>query len=245
MIRLMTYNVRCCRGLDGRVSPERIASIISHYSPDILALQEVDVNRARTGHINQPEKIAELTGMTSYFYPRLKRGAEQYGIAFLSRHPMELVKAGDLPAPRPSEETTGAIWMRVAVDGQTLNIFATHFKHNLEERKMQAEALMGPDWINHAQKIKNVALMGDFNSRWISAVYHSFEQNLVDAQLSPSLHKGAVKKTWPSFLPFVRLDHIFLSREFTVNKIETPRDLNAKIASDHLPLIAEISLKVS
>jgi endonuclease/exonuclease/phosphatase family metal-dependent hydrolase len=244
-IRLMTYNVRRCQGLDTKTAPERIASIINRYKPDVLALQEVDVNRQRTGRVDQPKLIGELTGMNSYFYARLKQKEEKYGIAFLSHHPMELIKAGDLPSVYPSDETTGAVWMKVRIGNSDLNVFITHFKHNLEERKIQAEALMGPEWLDHGKSLKNIVLMGDFNSRWISAVYHSFEKNLIDAQLSPSRPNKKIIKTWPSFFPVLRIDHLFLSREFTVQNIETARDLNAKIASDHLPLIADVELKAS
>jgi hypothetical protein len=42
-LRMMSYNVHGCKGMDGRVSTDRIARVIARYNPDIVALQELDV----------------------------------------------------------------------------------------------------------------------------------------------------------------------------------------------------------
>ena len=44
-LRVMTYNVHSCVGIDGRLSPRRVARVIARYQPDVVALQEVDVGR--------------------------------------------------------------------------------------------------------------------------------------------------------------------------------------------------------
>ena len=45
---VMTYNVHSCLGMDGKLSPARIARVIAQCNPDVVALQELDVRRART-----------------------------------------------------------------------------------------------------------------------------------------------------------------------------------------------------
>ena len=53
----MTYNVHACRGRDRQWSPQRIADVIASAEPDIVALQELDVGRARSGGADQAEMI--------------------------------------------------------------------------------------------------------------------------------------------------------------------------------------------
>ena len=40
-LRIATYNVHRCRGLDGRTRPERIAAVLRAIDADVVALQEV------------------------------------------------------------------------------------------------------------------------------------------------------------------------------------------------------------
>ena len=96
----MTYNVHRCRGVDRSWSPERIAQVIASCHPDIVALQELDVGRARSGHIDQAEVIARDLGMDVQFFPAMRVMEELYGDAILSRLPARLVKADSLPGIR-------------------------------------------------------------------------------------------------------------------------------------------------
>src|SRR5690606_22711124 len=57
-LSIVTWNVHHCRGLDGRVVPERIARTIEALGPDLVALQELDVGRARTHRVDQPAWLA-------------------------------------------------------------------------------------------------------------------------------------------------------------------------------------------
>ena len=103
MIRIMTYNVHRCRGRDRQYSPQRIADVIASAKPDIVALQELDVGRARSGGVDQAEMIAAALGMRAQFHPALKVMEELYGDAILTACPSRLVKAGALPGlPRPA-----------------------------------------------------------------------------------------------------------------------------------------------
>jgi endonuclease/exonuclease/phosphatase family metal-dependent hydrolase len=68
-LRLLTYNVHRCRGTDRQVSPERIAKIIAATGADVVALQELDVNRIRTGRVDQAQFIAAALDMAFHFHP--------------------------------------------------------------------------------------------------------------------------------------------------------------------------------
>ena len=108
----MTYNVHRCRGLDRRWSPARIARVIDICRPDIVALQELDVGRVRSGQVDQAQTIARHLAMDVHFFPALKVLDELYGDAVLSRWPMRLKKAEGLPgyARFRGLEPRGALW---------------------------------------------------------------------------------------------------------------------------------------
>ena len=97
MPRIMTYNVHRCMGVDHKLDPGRIAAVIAQARPDIVALQEVDVGRSRTGGVDQAHAIAARLGMAFHFNAALKVQEEQYGDAILTSGELTLVKAGALP----------------------------------------------------------------------------------------------------------------------------------------------------
>ena len=107
-MRIMTYNVHSCIGMDRRVAPERIARVIASYSPDIVALQELDVGRDRTHGLDQARMIADLLEMEFHFHPSLRIEEEQYGNAVLSRLPLRVVRAPEAPLTPPREPAEGA-----------------------------------------------------------------------------------------------------------------------------------------
>ena len=84
MLRLLTYNVHRCIGIDGRLSPERVAAAIAATEPDIVVLQELDVGRARTGGVDQAEIVARELGMQMHFHPALRVMEELDGDAILT-----------------------------------------------------------------------------------------------------------------------------------------------------------------
>lgn len=125
--RVMTYNVHGCRGVDRAWSPERVATVIASCHPDIVALQELDVGRARSGHIDQAEVIARDLGMDVQFFPALRVMDELYGDAILSRWPARTVKSAALPGLRfPGLEPRGAIWSEIQADGMSVQVINTH-----------------------------------------------------------------------------------------------------------------------
>src|SRR5438105_2282237 len=77
-LRILTYNVHSCIGLDGHLSPERIARVIARHAPDIVALQEIDVERSRTGHLDQARAIADALEMSLAFHPTITVADERF-----------------------------------------------------------------------------------------------------------------------------------------------------------------------
>lgn len=241
-VRILTYNVHSCIGLDGRLSPERIARVIARHAPDIVALQELDVGRSRTGHLDQARAIADALEMSLEFHPTVTVADEQFGDAVLSPHPLRLVRAGALPGI--GLEPRGAIWVEVDVpvrDGATraVQLINTHFSLHPRERAMAAGALLGPDWLGHPSAERDIVLCGDFNAlSWFSS-FRRLSRRLADAQSGLDGHRP--QRTWFGRFPIGRIDHVLVDPHWTVLHVEVPDHTLARVASDHRPVVVDLA----
>lgn len=240
-LRIVTYNVRRCYGLDGRYAPERIAEVLAQTGAQVVALQELDVNRARSGAVDQALAIASALRMNLHFHPAMRVVEELYGDAILSLLPLRLVKATALPGPRGGwgMEPRGALWVEASLPGARVQILNTHFGLLSGERLLQAEAMLGPDWLGHPDCAGPAVLLGDLNSRPSSRAYRLLAAHLQDAQ---KLAPGPARPTFPTRWPFLRIDHVFVRGGITVEAAGTLRTGAARIASDHLPLCVDLSI---
>jgi endonuclease/exonuclease/phosphatase family metal-dependent hydrolase len=239
-LRVATYNVHGCRGMDARRSEKRIAEVIAMLDVDVIGLQELDLNRRRSAGVDQAALIAEELGWHRYFHPALRRADEQYGDAILSRYPMKLLKAQELPSvtTRVCPESRAAIWVQIETPEGTVQVINTHLGLGRRERFMQAQLLAGPDWLGIASTTDPLVLLGDFNSLPSSPAFQLLAGPLRDVRTlvspAPSL------KTFPTRLPLLAVDHILVNEYFGVKAVRVVRNAATKIASDHFPLVAEL-----
>ncbi|MCK4468223.1 MAG: endonuclease/exonuclease/phosphatase family protein, partial [Desulfobacterales bacterium] len=189
-LRIMTYNIHSCIGMDGKISPERIARVIARYSPDIVALQELDVGRARTGRVDQADLIAQHLQMDYQFFPTVRIRKGLYGNAILTHFPMRSVRADKLPGlpDKPQLEPRGVLWAAIEADGTEIQFINTHLGLKLNERQVQAEALLGSGWLSHPDCRKPIILCGDFNALPSSSICRRFRTLLIDAQIELANH---------------------------------------------------------
>ncbi|MFK0332015.1 endonuclease/exonuclease/phosphatase family protein [Rhizobium sp. NPDC090275] len=236
-LRILTYNVHSCIGTDRQLDPNRIADVIAQSGADIIALQELDVGRKRTGGIDQAHMIATLLKMEAHFNPALHVQEEKYGDAILTALPALRMKAGPLPSVG---ETRGAIWTQVDAGGRKLNVLNTHLGLRNIDRIKQVRTLLSDEWIGSPDFHATPSVIcGDLNARPSSPAYRMLAGQFRDAQLSAA---GRPRPTFPSRFPLLRIDHVFLSRELKVsaaNVVSTPL---TKRASDHLPLLITLKL---
>ena len=244
-MRLVTYNVHRCVGDDKRLDVDRIAGVIAELDPDIVCLQELDVGRARTGGVDQAQAIGKRLSMAVRFHPAMRIEAEEYGDAILTPWPERLVKAGDLPTVRgiPGLEPRGAVWAAVEIDGRSVNVINTHFGLVPREQRLQAAALVGRDWLGHADCQGPTILAGDFNATSITRPYQALCRRLADCQRQ--LGRKQTVKTFPSSFPAIRIDHAFVSPEIRITDVFAPFSPLARMASDHLPLIIDFEIEAS
>jgi endonuclease/exonuclease/phosphatase family metal-dependent hydrolase len=228
VLRVMTYNIRHGLGSDRRVDIGRVAEVIASYGPDVVGLQEVDVNRRRSGLINQGEELARRLGMEARFQPCVVgEGEEHYGIATLSRIPIAQTRHLALPG-RPElrrSEPRCALVTRVVVGGQAIDVINTHLSTLFRERTAQSEAIA-------CEVGAHAVVVGDFNCTPWSRAYKKLCCGLTSAT--------RFARTWPSRLPVIPIDHI-LVRGLEVVRAGTWTAKPARVASDHLPVFAELA----
>lgn len=236
-IRFLTYNVHSCFGTDRKLDPARIAAVINECRPDIIALQEVDVGRVRSGGMDQAHMIATHLRMEAQFHPALHLEDEKYGDAVVTALPMRLVKAAVLPS---LGEPRGALWVEIDLTVVKLQVIVTHLGLRGSDRARQAAVLLGPGWLGGIAQGEPVVLAGDLNAIARSAAYKLVARQLKDAQFEVN---AKPRPTFPSRLPLLRLDHVFIGEGIKVERCEVHSSALARVASDHLPIVADLVLE--
>jgi endonuclease/exonuclease/phosphatase family metal-dependent hydrolase len=242
MPRILTYNVHRCVGADRRLDVGRIADVIAALEPDIVALQELDVGRARTDGVDQALEIATRLEMTFHFNAAVRVEEEQYGDAILTSYPERLVGAGALPGLNPALrlEPRGALWVAVKIGDVELQVINTHLGLAPREQQLQAAALAGPHWLGKEDCRPPAILLGDFNATRTSVVYRTLTRRFDEARsLAPTRRPTS---TFPARLPFLRIDHVFVSDGVKVLDLDAPYTAATRAASDHLPLVMDFEI---
>lgn len=226
-LRIMTYNIHGGRGTDGRVDLGRIAAVIAPYAPDIVALQEVDVNRSRSGLVDQGHELGRQLGLDVRFGLTVERGSERYGIATLARLPILDSRLVCLPwrELHPRSEPRCALMTRHDWDGVSLDMVNTHLSIHFGERPGQVAALL--DGLTG----DDLVLAGDFNCTPWSRPYRA---------LTRGMRTAASPRSWPSALPLVPIDHILVRGRLRVVRSGRWASPGVRRASDHLPVVAEL-----
>ena len=170
----------------GGSTSARVAAVIAQARPDIVALQELDVCRQRTGVIDQAHAIAQRLGMHFHFNAAFTVEEERYGDAVLTTAPHRVIKAGPLPGSPSIRalEPRGALWLELELDGRKLQVLNTHLGLVPHEQRAQAEALAGSEWIGGRKRRRSaLILLGDFNAtpRYAQA-YRTFAARFTDAR---------------------------------------------------------------
>lgn len=226
--RILAYNIKHGRGNDNQVDLTRTAEVIRRLHPDFVALQEVDQQVQRSGGIDQARELASLTGLRHHaFGSFFDYQGGQYGMAVLSRNPLEVVK--NLRLPEGAEPRTSLV-VDVKLDSKKqLKIADVHFYRTEQERLAQARRLL--DFLDG--KHRDIAIVGDFNSKPKSSVLKLFEANWEVPD------KGPDHFTFRSDRPEVEIDYALLHKQsgWSVSGIDV---IEEPVVSDHRPLVFEI-----
>ena len=232
-IRIATYNIHRCRGLDGRTRPDRIVDVIRAIDADIVALQEVVGAGPKSG--GHAEEIGAALGMGWVMAPARQLRGHHFGNATLSRHPIVNHLEHDLSWKTCEARRLQRVDVHVA--NAVLHVYNVHLGTAILERRHQAQKLATIVSDKHVPGPKIV--LGDFNEwmRGLATTLLSEKLNSVD--LRDYLKR---RRTYPGLFPFLHLDHIYYAGKVKVVGIELPRTRLALVASDHLPLVATVEI---
>lgn len=228
-IKVATYNIRGCQGLDRRRDPERVAVIIRQLGVDMVALQEVIKQRERDDDLRQLHILAEKTGLIPVAGPTLLRPDTPCGTALLTRWAPQTVRRIDLSVP--PYEPRGALDVDVMMGGKMVRIVCAHLGLRRHERREQIRRLLVA-LKSHRHDV--LVFAGDINE------WFPFSRNLKTLK-ARFKKEHPVRFTFPSLLPWLALDRIWVDsdRPYRVH-LKKETSWQTRIASDHLPLCAEI-----
>ena len=225
-VRLLTWNIRKGVGLDGTYDLDRVVRLVSRHEPDVVALQEVDSRRARDG--GSPfEFLRRALGEHCIEARAITAPDGDYGHTVISRWPLSNPMLHDISVGR--REPRRAIETVVETEHGPLHLVAVHLGLAFSERRRQAQVLA--DVARSAPS--PTVLAGEFND-WIW-------RGQVNAALLRNLPGRTWHRTFPSFLPLMRLDRIYCNPASALVRSWT--DQRARMASDHLPVIADIAMR--
>jgi len=233
-LRVATYNIHRCRGLDGRTSPARIAEVIRSIKPDVIALQEaIGAGPHSAGHA---EELGAQLGMGWVMAPTRHLRRALFGNVVLSHLP--IVHHAHYDLSWKTCEPRGCQRVDIAVGQHTLHLYNVHLGTAYLERRYQAQRLSA---IVHDRRIGQPKIvLGDFNEwlRGLATTMLSERLNSID--LRAHLRR---RRTYPGVFPVLHLDHIYFEGRVEVTKVELPRTRLSLMASDHLPLVAELKVQ--
>lgn len=225
----MTYNIRNGRGRDGRVDLGRVAEVIAAFDPDVVGLQEVDLSHARSSNVDQAVELAARLSMTPSYAPYVEGGRDLHGIATLTRFPVVETRYLALPGRerRWISEPRCALVTRLTTPMGGLDVVNTHLSVVPADRQSQVSVLTSV--LEGAELI----VLGDLNCTARSAPFRLLSQTLRTTSTNA--------RSWPTRFPVVQLDHILVRGSLEVIRSGAWTSDLARRASDHLPVIAELS----
>ena len=224
-MRIATYNIHRAIGSDGHENKKRIASVLHELDADIVALQEVGYASGEPGnlleYLGESMQARVIEGVTF----RDERG--HYGNAVLSRLAVNSIVLHDVSIA--GREPRGAIELSLQVRGKAVQIIATHLGLRPGERREQIEKLMP---LLAASSADMKILLGDLNEwflwgRPLRRLHRVFGDTPAPA-------------TFPASWPLLALDRLWVQPLSALDNLQVHKSAAAKMASDHLPLVAEL-----
>jgi len=225
--RVATYNIHRCVGRDGIADPQRIAGVLRALDADLVALQEVAFDPGAPGDTLQ--YLAEALGARAIAGPTLLEAKGRYGNAVLSRIAPREVQRTDISVPR--REPRGVLQLALETSTISVAVLATHLGLSIEERRRQM-ARIGRLLENPAAEV--TVLLGDFNE------WRPWGRSL--RVLKRRFAPAATLPTFPSRRPLLALDRIWVRPVHRLQSLRVFKGAQARMASDHLPLVADIEL---
>lgn len=238
IISVMSYNIHHANppSKPNVIDLDAIANVINKEQADVVALQEIDVRTSRSGiFMNEAEELAKRTGMKAYFAKAIDYAGGDYGVAILSKFPME----NESNTPLPTDDATKGEHRTLAkvtlnLPGNKKIVFAcTHLdaQHRDVNRQLQIKKILEV----MKQETLPVIIAGDLNATPSSDVI---------TQLDRAFTRSCIINcpyTIPQINPNKTIDYIAFApaEKFSV---VSHKVIDEQYASDHRPVKAVIQL---
>lgn len=223
-IVVATWNIHGGVGIDGRRDPKRIADVLAEMDADVVALQEFAAPRGALEDFRAA--LESQLAMRAYVGVTFRTQRREFGNAVLCRWPIRDAACIDLSFA--AREPRNALELTLDVDSMPLRVIATHLGLGAAERRAQAARLASRLAGNGTPTV----LLGDFNEPRLQGTL---------AALRPRVEFAATPATFPSLCPLLRLDRIFPTPPLRAS-LRVRRDRCSRVASDHLPLLADVDI---
>lgn len=223
-VTIATYNIHGAVGGDGQFAPLRIAQVLLETGADIIALQEVPLGGLHFPNVL--DMLKEATGFYGAEAPTFEISYRRYGNAVLSRFPIVMTRAINLSYGK--REPRGALDADIDCHGHPLRVVATHLGLGMAERRDQIRRLLQ---VFDTDQMP-VILLGDVNEWFVWGRTLRWLVSHFEAVPAPT--------TFPARWPVFALDRIWIRPRHRLVQVRRHDTKLAKIASDHLPLVAHI-----
>lgn len=234
-VKVMTYNIHHCNppSKPGIIDLEAVSNVIRKENPDLVALQEVDVNTGRSGPYNQAAELATALGMYHFFGKAIDYDGGAYGVAILSRYKLYNTAVYRLPMVSAGENRVMAVATLKLPDSTAIRFATTH----LDAQGDPANRLSQITRIIDIAEDETLPFIigGDFN-----AVPGSEEIDLLDNHLERTCRLCA--PTIPVQDPTRAIDFVAFSHPEQKFDVSSHKVVNEVYASDHRPVSAVIDV---
>ena len=201
-LRIMTYNVQQGANVSGDKNFEQQLAFVQEINPDIIGLEESDTPKINTGNTDLVRFFADKLDYYVYYGP--KTVMQTYGVAILSRYPIQnfysIFTYGN-------EDEIGSLFAEVVVGNTVFNVMVNHPAGSRDAKMAHTDMML-----DQVDELSNVILMGDFNWREDTDYY----------SMVTAIYQDSWRTKWPTGVDDQNLvmnstiDHIFLSSTFTV-----------------------------
>ncbi|MCC2643665.1 MAG: metal-dependent hydrolase protein [Nitrospira sp.] len=226
-LHVASYNIHRGFGRDGHYEPGRILQVLLEMDADIVALQEVDVRGP--DRVQILPWLAARTNMTEVAGPVRTSPEGEYGNALLTRLPVEKVRRWDLSVG--AHEPRGVLDVDMNWNGRSIQVLNAHLGLWPLERTHQVQRLLE---LLDVTRRELTVLMGDLNEWCLGGKSLRSLQGVFGQPSAP--------KTFPARWPLLALDRIWIAPAQAQGKVHAHHTAMSLTASDHLPVMAEITL---
>jgi endonuclease/exonuclease/phosphatase family metal-dependent hydrolase len=224
-----SYNIHKAVGLDRRRDPDRIMAVLREIDADVIALQEADRRFGRRVSAI-PRHLLDESPWHPVPLNHRPDSIGWHGNALLVRKGIDVIEAGVVPLP--TLEPRGAVRADLLADGRRLRVVGMHLDLSGLRRRLQVRAIL--DHLARCDGACPAVLMGDMNE-WS-------QRGGAFREFGPGWQVLGPGRSFPARQPLALLDRIVASGDWLVEALGVHHSALAARASDHLPVIAALSL---